>query len=254
MTREYPLNQIETVICFFAFLGMIAFWVLHELLKIQFSRPVELTIVWGEVGLVLFWRVLCGIEGIGNCVERSVKRRVSGKIEQYITENVSCSYDELISAAMNIRVHRGFDEALAEFEHDRKFSVHDGICRLPTSEDKRRWRDMDVDLYGVSFEELEQVFAHPLEWYGGKLRIEFSVWGDEEQRLEKELNEQTNTELYICTVADGGRWEFASFAELADALLFDGQTLKEVCGRICVSYANDFSWPGEFFEINCSHL
>jgi len=254
MTREYPLNQIEMIVCFFAFLGMIAFWVLLEVLKLDFSRPAELTIVWGEVGLVFLWVILCGIERIGKRVERSVKQRVSGKIEQYVTENVSCGYDELICAVMKVRIHRGFDEAIRELESERKLAVCDDICRVPTDEDKDHWRAQEAEIYGVSFEELEQVFTRPIECFGGELRIEFSVWEDEEHRLEKERNEQTNAELYICTVAGGERREFSSFAELADEPLFDGQTLREVCDRICVSYANDFSWPPEFFEVNCSHL
>lgn len=254
ITREYPLNQIEAIVFFFTFCGMLAFLILLEILKIEFSRPVKLTIVWGDVGLVFLGYILWCIEWIGTRTERSVKRRVSEKIEQYITENVSCGYDELICAVMKVRIHRGFDEALKELESERKLAVYDDICRLPTREDKDRWRAQEAEVYGVSFEELKQVFAHSLEWFGGELRIEFSVWEDEEHRLEKERNEQTNAELYICTVASGERREFSSFAELADAPLFDGQTLREVCGRICVSYANGFSWPPEFFEVYCSHL
>ena len=254
ITREYPLNQIEMIVFIFTFWGLIAFLILLEVLKIEFSRPVNLIIVWGDVGLVFLSYILWGIEWIGTRTERSVKRRALKKIEQYITENVSCGYDELIRAVMKVRIHRGFDEALKELEFEGKLAVYDDICRLPTREDKDRWRAQNVKVYGVSFEELKQVFAHSPERFGGELRIEFSVWEDEAHRLEKERNEQTNAELYICTVAGGERREFSSFAELADAPLFDGQTLREVCGRICVSYANGFSWPPEFFEVNCSHL
>lgn len=254
MTREYPLNQIEMVVDSFAFFGTIAFLVWYKALEMKSSHPVTLVIGCGTLCLMFLLFVLYGVEWIGNRVEHSVKRQVSGKIEQYVTENVSCGYDELICAVMKVRIHRGFDEAIRGLESERKLAVCDDICRVPTDEDKDHWRAQEAEIYGVSFEELEQVFAHPLEWFGGELRIEFSVWEDEEHRLEKERNEQTNAELYICTVAGGERREFSSFAELADEPLFDGQTLREVCDRICVSYANDFSWPPEFFEVNCSHL
>ncbi|MBQ3135747.1 MAG: hypothetical protein IJB75_08100 [Oscillospiraceae bacterium] len=254
VTREYPLNQIEMIVFSITLLGMIAFLVLLVGLKIEFSRPVKLMIVWGEVGLMFLSYILWGIEWLGGRTERSVKRRVSEKIEQYVTENVSCGYDELIRTVMNVRIHRGFDEALKELESERKLAVYDGICRLPTREDKDRWRAQEVKVSGVSFETLTQVFAHSLEALGGELRIEFSVWEDEAHRLEKVMDEQTNTDLYVCTVAGGERREFSSFAELSDAPLFDGQTLKEVCDRICVSCANDFSCPSEFFEAYGSHF
>ena len=251
-TREYPLNKIDTVVCFCAFFGMFVALFLLETSMIEFSRPTKLIIVWSAVGLIFLDCVLSAIVWIGDRVERKVRQQVSGKIEQYVTANGSCGYNELISAVMTVRIHRGFDKALREFESERKLAFFDGICRVPTAEDRSRWRDDDVDLYGVSFEELEQVFAHPLEWFGGELRIEFSVWEDEVHRLEKEWDAQTKAEQYICTVASGERWGFSSFAELADAPIFDGQNLCEVCGRICVSYANDFSWTPEFFEINCT--
>ena len=251
-TREYPLNKIETIVNFCGFFGALAVLFLVKVVKPQISRRAELMIILAVAALLILWHILCIIEWIGNSVERSVKRRVSGKIEQDVTVNGSCSYNELISAVMKVRIHRGFDKALREFESERKLAFFDGICRVPTAEDRSRWRDDDVDLYGVSFEELEQVFAHPLEWFGGELRIEFSVWEDEVHRLEKEWDAQTKAEQYICTVASGERWGFSSFAELADAPIFDGQNLCEVCGRICVSYANDFSWTPEFFEINCT--
>ena len=253
VTREYPLNQIETIVLFCSFFGMMAILFLFEVWKTEFSRTVNLSIVWSEVGLVFLWLLLSAFEWIGNRVECSVKRQVSGKIEQYITENGSCSYDELICAVMKVRIHRGFYKALEKFESERKFSVHDGICRVPTGEDKRRWHEEDVEIYGVTFEELERVFACPVEWYGEELRIEFSVWEDEVHRLEKERNAQTHTELYVCTVAGGGRWEFSSFSELADAPLFDARNLREVCDRICVTYANGFPWPLEFFELDFVH-
>jgi len=253
ITREYPLNQIFLIVSLCAVLGCFAVLFLFDVIKPELSRQVKLIILWSPVGLVFLGYLLWAIEWIGDRMERSVKQRVSGKIEQYITENGSCSYDELICAVMKIRIHRGFDKALMEFVSERKFAMYDDIYRVPTREDKSRWRDEDVEIYGVSFGELEQVFAHPIEWFGEGLRIEFSVWEDEVHRLEKERNAQTGVELYICTVAGGERSAFSSFDELADAPLFDGRSLREVCDRICVSYANDYSWPPEFFEDNCTH-
>ena len=252
VTREYPLNKIETIVNSCVFFGVLAVLFLVKVVQPQISRRTELMIILGVVALLILWHILCVIEWIGNRVEKSVKRRVSGKIEQYVTAKGFCSYDELISAVMKVRIHRGFDEALEKFESERKLAFLDGVCRVPTDEDKRRWRDDDVDLYGVSFEELEQVFAHPLEWFGGKLRIEFSVWEDEVHRLEKEWDAQTDVERCVCTVADGTRWEFPTFAELADAPIFDGHSLREVCDQICVSYANDYDWTPDFFEVNCT--
>ena len=252
ITREYPLNKIETIVCFCGTFGAIVIWVLLKGMERIFSREEILAILLGEFSLVVLWYILCGIEWIGRRVEKSVKKRVSGKIEQYVTANGSCTYDELMDAVMKIRIHRGFDEALEKFESERKLAVVDGVCRVPTDEDKSRWRGDDVDLYGVSFEELEQVFAHPIEWFGGELRIEFSVWEDEVHRIEKVRDAWMNTEVYVCTVADGERWEFSSFAELADATLFNGKSLREVCNRICVSYANGYGWPREFFDDTCS--
>ena len=252
ITREYPLDRIEAIVNVFAFFGIFVVLFLFEVVQPEISRRAELAILLSEVALVMLWHVLFGIECIGNRVERSVKRRVSGKIEQYVTAKGACTYDELIDAVMKIRIHRGFDEALEKFESERKLAVLDGICRVPTDEDKSRWRDDDIDLYGVAFEELEQVFAHPLEWFGGTLWIEFSVWEDEVHRLEKVQDARTNTELCVCTVAGGERWEFLNFAELADAPLFNGKNLREVCNRICVSYANGYDWPREFFDDTCS--
>ena len=252
ITREYPLDKIEFIVNFCSFFGVIAVLFLLKVMQPQISPRAELAILLSLFALIALWYVLCGIEWIGRRVEKSVKRRVSGKIEQYVTANGSCSYDELISAVMKVRIHRGFDESLKKFESERKLAFLDGVCRVPTDEDKKRWRDDDIDLYGVSFEELEQVFAHPLAWFGEELRIEFSVWEDEVHRIEKERDTQTDAERYVCTVAAGARWEFSSFAELADAPLFDGRTLCEVCDKICVSYANGYDWPREFFDNNCS--
>lgn len=252
ITREYPIDKIELIVCFCAFLGMIAIWALRGVMDRMLSREEILVILLGEFSLVALWYILCGIEWIGRRVEKTVKKRVSGKIEQYVTANGSCTYDELMDAVMKIRIHRGFDEALEKFESDRKLAVADGVCRVPTDEDKNRWRDDDIDLYGVSFEELEQVFAHPLEWFGGELWIEFSVWEDEVHRIEKVQDARTNGEVCVCTVAGGERWEFSNFAELADAPLFKGKNLREVCNRICVSYANGYDWPREFFDDTCS--
>lgn len=249
-TREYPLNQIEMVVFIATGIGMILFWLLFEVFKVDFSRRIKLILVWSEVGLVCLAYLLWGAEWLGDRVERLVKRRVSEKIEQYIAEVGACSYDELIGAVMKIRIHRGFDKALKEFEDARKFAFYDGVIRLPTDEDKKRWRDWDIELYGVSFAELEQVFAHPVEWFGSELRIEFSIWEDEVHRLEKIQTVHTDAELYVCTVAGEERREFTSFAELAVAPIFNGKNLREVCNRICVSYANNYSWPHEFFEEN----
>lgn len=171
---------------------------------------------------------------------------------EFIQEKKQCTYDDLVGHCMPVKIHHGFNEVLDRLQSCRVLVVEGDICRLPTSEDKRRWHDEDVTINGVSFEELEQVFAHPLEWYGGELRIEFSVWEDEEHCLEKVQDAKTGAEIYVCTVAGGERYEFVSFAELAAAPLFDGKNLREVCEKIAVSYANDFSWTPEFFELNCT--
>lgn len=171
---------------------------------------------------------------------------------EFIREKKQCTYDDFAEHCMPIRIHRGLDEVLERLGNSRAFVVHDGIYRLPSGEEKRRWHAEDVAMYGVSFGELEQVFAHPLARYCGELRIEFSVWEDEEHCLEKVQDVKTGAEIYVCTMAGGERYEFASFAELAAAPLFDGKNLREVCEKIAVSYANDFSWTPEFFELNCT--
>ncbi len=253
ITREYPLYQIEAVVCvvdgvlFFTF----SFW--RELVEKKFSRFGQVIFLWGILSLFALFFILLSIEKIGDKIERSGKKRLSEKVEKYIKDNGPCSYDDLMDRFMPIKIHRGFDETLEAFVSRREIAEWNGIYRLPISEDKRRWHDEDVEIYGISFEELEQVFAHPLAWFGGELRIEFSLWEDEEHRLEKKQNAQTGAELYVCTVAGGERQEFASFEELASAPIFDGKTLREVCDRIAVSYANDFSWIPEFFDINCTY-
>lgn len=188
-------------------------------------------------GAYIFWIPASIINIIGSAWGLRVEHKLKKPITDYIETHGRCTYDELVARFMPLKIHLGIDAALETMLGHREL-VLDGEdrYRLPTDEDRKRWREERLAEYGavISFEELEKIFALDLNELEEGIDIEFSLGEHDGYWMGKTEDESSGAEVFWC-----GEQIFASFRDMAAAKLFDGQSLESAWDKAIITFIND---------------
>ena len=187
------------------------------------------------------------IGALGGTWELRVQKKLRKRVCEYISAHGQSTYNELVEHCMALKIHLGIDYALEiMFDHRELVSEEAGIYRLPTDEDRKRWREESLAEFGVkiSFEELEQLFALDLkEIEEGTICIEFSFGERDSLWICKYPDESSGTVIFSLHPNEDKRLVFTTFAEAADAEIFDGQNLRSAWGDATITFINDRWMP-----------
>lgn len=172
--------------------------------------------------------------------------RAEGKLQKTIKDCVEtygrCTYDELVAQCMPIRIHLGIDSAIEKMLQCHELVWEDGCYRLPTDEDRNKWREQWLAEYGVkiSFEDLKKIFALDLKELEESIEIEFSLGEQDALWIGKTEDKVSGADIFWFSAGLGERCDFTTFQEMAEAKLFDGEDLKSVWANVTFTSINDF--------------
>ena len=155
-----------------------------------------------------------------------------------------CTYDELVNQFMPVKIHLGIDSAIEKMLQYHELVLDtDDRYRLPTDEDRKRWREewLEEDGVKITFEDLERIFALDLKELEESIDIEFSLGEHDGYWIGKTEADDSDTEVFWCSIDifTGPRRDFTTFQELAAAELFDGQSLEAVWDDVTITFIND---------------
>jgi hypothetical protein len=186
--------------------------------------------------------VLVMINPLSDIWEIKAEKKLQKPIREYIEEHRFCTYNELVDVCMPLKIHLGIDSAIEKMlqQHELVLDADDRY-RLPTDEDRRRWREEWLEEYGVkiTFEDLERIFALDLEELEESIDIEFSLGEHDGYWIGKTEADDSDAEVFWCSMDAGPRRDFATFQKLAAAKLFDGQSLEAVWDDVTLTFIND---------------
>ena len=173
----------------------------------------------------------------------SAEEKLQKPITEYLETHGYGTYSELVHHCMPIKIHLGIDAAMEQMLEFHKLVLDaDDRFRLPTEEDRRRWRKEWLEDYGerIAFEDLEKRFAWDLEELGESLNIEFSLGEHDGYYMGKSMAKDSDTEVCWCITDTDQRQKFATFRELTAAKLFDGQSLEMVWDDVILTNSHDY--------------
>ena len=163
-------------------------------------------------------------------------------IKDHITQHGPCTYDELIFQFMPFKTHLGIDDALESLVNSRDLVCDGDLYRLPSPEDRKRWFDAWFEDYSkeYTFGLLEEIFALDLKRFDCGITIQFYTRSGDDFWISKEEDETSGQVYYRVLLSPENTMTFESFHQLANAPIFEGQTLREVWSqRVVLSYIND---------------
>ena len=204
--------------------------------------------VWFQIfPVVVIVAAINPLSGIGGLRAESNLQKA---IKDYLAAHSHCTYDELVAYCMPIKIHLGIDPAIEKMLQCHELVWEDDYYRLPTDEDRKKWRGGWLAEYGVkiSFEDLEKVFALDLKELGESIEIEFSLGEYDGLWVGKTENKTSGADVFWLSEAAGKRRDFTTFQEMSEVKLFDGKSLKSVWADVTLTSANDhdmISWPSE---------
>lgn len=88
--------------------------------------------------IIIFINLLSA--GWGLRIERKLQKPITNHIEQH----GSCTYDELITHFMPVRIHLGISNALEHLLHSHQLVLENDCYRLPTQEEHKQWLEEDL--------------------------------------------------------------------------------------------------------------
>lgn len=170
-------------------------------------------------------------------------QKLQHSIKDYVEENNSCTYDELIAQFMPVKIHLGIDDALKHLLDSHQLVFECDRYRLPTLEEKMSRHKALLAEFGVkiSFFALEEIFSLDLYETEGCTSIEFSLLDelDSSYWIWKDMDESSDKEQFFFSTAPKHQLVFPSFQALADADLFNGKNLSEVWENAFITFLND---------------
>ena len=171
--------------------------------------------------------------------------RSESKLQKAIKDCVEaydhCTYDELVARCMPIKIHLGIDSAIEKMLQCHELVWEDGCYRLPTDEDRNKWREQWLAECGVkiSFEDLKKIFALDLKELEENIDIEFSLSEHDGLWIGKTEDKNSGADIFWLSVSTGERCDFTTFQEMAGAKLFDGKSLKSVWADATLTFISD---------------
>ena len=169
------------------------------------------------------------------------EKKLQKSIKEYIEKYGRCTYDELIVQCMPVKIHLGIDSAVEKMLQYRELvQEEDGRFRLPTDEDRRKWREEDLEEFGVkiSFEDLEKIFVLDLKELGESIDIEFSLAEHDGYWMGK-TEDDSGADIFWLMPGTGARLDFTTFQEMSEASVFDEQSLESVWDNVTLTFIND---------------
>lgn len=178
------------------------------------------------------------------------EKNLQNLIKDYLAAHNHCTYDELVSYCMPIKIHLGIDSAIETMLQCHELVWEDGCYRLPTDEDRKKWREQWLAAWGVkiSFEGLKKIFALDLKKLEGGIEIEFSLGEHDGLWIGKTKDEVSGEDNFWLSAGSGERCDFTTFQEMVEAKLFDGKNLKSVWADATLTSIDDYdmiSWLDE---------
>jgi len=223
--------------CFLAYM-MIWCFVAHTLLD---GSEDALILVLPFLGTYIFWIPAGVVHVVGSFWGFRMERKLQKPMKDYIEISGQCTYNELVTQCMPLKIHVGIDDALEKMLRCHELVLEDGYYRLPTDEDRKKWREEDLKKFGVkiSFEDLEKIFALDLKELEESIDIEFSLGEHDGYWMGKTEDDVSGGDIFWLMVGTGERIDFTTFQEMSEASLFDGQSLRTVWGDAVLTFIND---------------
>lgn len=169
------------------------------------------------------------------------EKRLQKPIKEYIEMHGHCTYDELVTQCMPVKIHLGIDSAIKKMllQHDLVL-VEDHHYRFPTDEDQKRWREERLEECGakISFEDLERIFTLDLEELGESIDIEFTLGEHDGYWMGKTVDD-SGTDIFWLMPGTGTQFDFTSFQEMSKASVFDERSLESVWDDVILTFIND---------------
>ncbi|MCF2595218.1 hypothetical protein [Pseudoflavonifractor phocaeensis] len=178
------------------------------------------------------------------------EKNLQNMIKDYLAAHNRCIYDELVAYCMLIKIHLGIDSAIETMLQCHELVGEDGCYRLPTDEDRKKWREQWLAEWGVkiSFEDLKKIFALDLKELEESIDIEFSLGEHDALWIGKTKDEVSGEDVFWLSASLGERCDFTTFQEMVEAKLFDGKNLKSVWADATLTSIDDYdmiSWLDE---------
>ncbi len=247
ITREENLRWSPILIYGYSAVLFFAIFLLSNVMELYDLADIFFHLWYALFPMVVVFAMINPICGLW---EFRAERKLQKPICQYLEKHSRGTYDELVTHCMPLKLHLGIDRAIENLLQQRALIEEpDGSFRLPNENDRQAWRDAYAAEFGVkvSLEELKKIFDPDLNEWDESLVIEFSLHGrDGEMGWWKE----DSHDVFWLMIDSNTRLDFASFHEMAEARVFDGQSLKEVCGDIILTDINHWyasAWMEEVF-------
>lgn len=169
-----------------------------------------------------------------------MEKKLRKSIGDYLAAYNRCVYDELVAYCMPIKIRLGIDSAIEKMLQCHELVWNDGCYRLPTDEDRRKWRDQWLTEHGVkiSFEELRTMFAGDLKAPGESIEVEFSVGEHDGLRMGKAEGGAPGATIFWLLPGTGKRCDFTTFQEAVGAAVFNGENLEAVWADVILTSIN----------------
>ena len=247
ITREENFKWLITGICLYVVLMLLGTYISANILN-QKDVADAFFKVWRVIFPVVVAIVL--FNPLSTAWDFYSEKKFREMIKNYLAAHNRCTYDELVAYCMPIKIHLGINSAIEKMLQCHELVWEDDCYRLPTDEDRKKWRGEWLAEYGVkiSFEDLEKVFALDLKELGESIEIEFSLGEYDGLWVGKTENKTSGADVFWLSEAAGKRRDFTTFQEMSEAKLFDGKSLKSVWADVTLTSANDhdmISWPSE---------
>ena len=162
-------------------------------------------------------------------------------IKDLVAQHGSCTYSQLVTQVMPVKIHLGIDDALEFLLRTHQLVLKNERYQLPTQKDRKLLRKeslLERDIR-ISFEELEKLFSSTPDGEDGNISIGFSLISGSDYRIWTDDDDSSGATRFFCRSDTNGQRSFPTFQALAAADLFDGQSLRAVWDDAVLTFFND---------------
>lgn len=238
ITREENFRWLLTGIGAYAAFLLLGVYISANLLNQPDIADIVLGVwfrVFPVVVVVAATNPLSGIWGL------RAEGKLQKPIKDYLAAHNRCTYDELVAYCMPIKIHLGIDSAIEKMLQCHELVWEDDCYRLPTDEDRKKWREQWLAEWGVkiSFEDLKKIFALELKELEESIDIEFSLGEHDGLWIGKTEDTISGADIFWVSAGTGERCDFTTFQEMVEAKLFGGKSLKSVWVDVTLTCISD---------------
>ena len=238
ITREENFKWLITGICLYVVLMLLGTYISANILN-QKDVADAFFKVWRVIFPVVVAIVL--FNPLSTAWDFYSEKKFREMIKNYLAAHNRCTYDELVAYCMPIKIHLGINSAIEKMLQCHELVWEDDCYRLPTDEDRKKWREQWFAEWGVkvSFEDLRKIFALELKELEESIDIEFSLGKHDGLWIGKTEDTISGVDIFWVSADTGERCDFTTFQEMAEAKMFDGKSLKSVWGDVTLTFISD---------------